>query len=73
MCERLMQALKLVNDAVAQMNKMAARVKELEEENLKAKETENKLATAVQRKESAEQALLAEKSARQTEIGRAHV
>lgn len=38
MCERLMQALKLVNDAVAQMNKMAARVKELEEENLKAKE-----------------------------------
>lgn len=59
MCERLMQALKLVNDAVAQMNKMAARVKELEEENLKAKETENKLATAVQGKESAEQALLA--------------
>lgn len=61
-----MQALKLANDVVAQLSKMATRNKELEEDKLKVKEAENKLAIAVQEKELAEQALLAEKLTRQT-------
>lgn len=33
------------------MDKMATQIKKLERENLKAKEAENKLATAIQEKE----------------------
>lgn len=54
--------MKLANDVTTLMSKLATQIKEREEENLKAKENDNKLAIAVQGKELAEQAVLAEKS-----------
>lgn len=60
------QALRLANDIVEQLSRLSTRVVELEKENHEAKENKERLARALQEKNSTEQAALLEKSARQS-------